>query len=296
MKKILLALSFSFLSVFAFAATKVDLLSKRFLPSLIQNVDANFTSGSITLKADFVEHVSVEISGDEGAAKPTVKLTNGTLTVKTPLFSSPKKRHYITIKVPYGLELNNISIVNAAANSSISNISAESLNITTASGKMDITDSVFKDYIKLAGASGKISLSNVESPNLTSSCVSGQVTAEKCITNAFRMETTSGKLDLQNIQASFFEIQATSGEINLSLDKMISESSFARSNSGKINLTFPENSGYTVTVNTISGNFTDENTSLSASHCVDLVSSFGDGAVPVKLNSISGSITISLPQ
>ncbi|MCF0241875.1 MAG: DUF4097 family beta strand repeat protein [Treponema sp.] len=295
MKKTIIFITALLFAVFLFAED-TDLVSKRFYPSQVKSISTNFSAGKVTLKADNTEQISVIITGDKEASTPTVKVVNGVLTVKTGLLSSVKKKHNVTISVPYGISFDEIKILNFSANAEVQNINAASLTITTSSGKINISDSVFKKFIQIAGASGKINLSNIQSENVTLSAVGGQLEVNKCQSSTFRLEAMSGELNCSKINTESFNLQCTSGKISLSLDNMISEDSFIKTGSGKVILSLPENNGYTALVNSTSGKFTDEFTGTTVSMGHDIKSVYKDGYSTIKLDSVSGDITISKQQ
>ena len=137
MKKTIIFITALLFAVFLFAED-TDLVSKRFYPSQVKSISTNFSAGKVTLKADNTEQISVIITGDKEASTPTVKV----LTVKTGLLSSVKKKHNVTISVPYGISFDEIKILNFSANAEVQNINAASLTITTSSGKINISDSL----------------------------------------------------------------------------------------------------------------------------------------------------------
>lgn len=281
-------------SVFtAFASGMREVVNETYLPAQVKKIEVNFASGKATFKTSHSNQIQVVILGEEGGTIPTVAVSAGTLSIKTKLLSNFKKKHEIQITVPSGIEFENISLITASAAVGFDGIRSDSVDLTTTSGTVNMKNCDFAKYMKINGASGKISLSDIKTKGLTTSAVSGEVSLSNTRSDFIRIEAVSGKINCEKTDTGMFEIQCVSGKIDLDLVKMVSSDSFAKNTSGTISLTVPKNSAYSAKINTTTGNFTDGITGISASNCDDLISSNKKGGPTLKLSSLSGNISIS---
>lgn len=263
-----------------------------FLPAQIKNIDVNFAAGNVTVKTDFTDHINITITKEVDASAPTVKLEKDTLTIKTKLLSSFKKEQDIEICVPTGLKLNDIKFVCVSANSYVEEIEANNVSINSTSGLIKIKNSKIYGTAKLAGASGKITVKDSEISTLTSSAVSAEISYDGTKTGLAQMETINGKLNLTNAVTDVFELQTMGGAIEIQLNEIMTKNSSVKSSSGNINLVVPKNAPYNAVVTTLNGSFIDNNTFVTAAQCEELLSTYQNGTVEIKMNTKSGKITV----
>lgn len=293
MKKIISFLLLTLLSASFIFSQELDTNTYSFMPAQIRNINVNFAAGNVTVKTGFSDMVTVEVKKEPDASAPNVKMDGNILSVKTKLFSSFKKEQQIEITLPSGLELDSITLISASANNYVESVKAKTLEITTASGLVKIIDSNFSDFIKVGGASGKVSVSNTEAGTMVLSAVSGEILVEKSKSKSLKTEAVNGQLYIKDSKTDSFEAQCVSGNINIQLDKMITENSSVKTTGGNIFLTLPKGKGYKAIVNSTNGQFVDNNTSVCAAQCEDLISQYKNGDVEIALSTIRGKIVIS---
>ena len=299
MKKTIFTLLFfaitSFLSSSLFAESIVpeEKLSYTFKSDQVQNLDVNFAAGKVILQESLTGDININITKDYDAPSPTAKIDKGTLVVKTTLLSSYKKKISIVIEIPYGKKLENIQLTCVSANSTLKRIEADNINITSASGYVQIDKCKISDHLKIGGGAGSLSIKNTEANYITVSSVSGETEITACSCKLLRTETVSGKVVYSKLKTDSFEAQGLSGTLEAQFDKMIEEDSWIKTGTGTVNIVFPKGKGYKAVVSSLSGQFIDQNTNVTGVQCDDLISQYKNGNVEIKINTKTGSVSIS---
>lgn len=162
-----------------------------------------------------------------------------------------------------------------------------SITTNTASADIEI-DNINSDYFTINSFSGNINAISVKSPNISINNVSGTVDLSNITSDDFSVNNVSGDVDI-NGDIKTLTLESVSGDLYYSTDSLLTESISVNTVSGNANIRLPENSGFTVTNSSLSGDV------KSRFQCrqVDEQYVYGDGSTQIELNSVSGSASIN---
>lgn len=146
------------------------------------------------------------------------------------------------------------------------NWAGDSLNVDAASAKLDVRDLTLRE-VDIDTASGVCVFENCTVDSLDIDTASGDV----------RYRGSLAELDVEAASASFTGI-LTSAPSRISMDSM----------SGGLELTLPENTGFTVDMDTMSGKFTSDfpTTTKNGTYIS------GDGSCRISVSAMSGDVKI----
>lgn len=269
-----------------------EITTMNFNPDQISKLDINFAAGNVKVQAVKTNEITVTVTRDYDAPAATTKVEKGTLSIKTKLFSNYKKKIDILVEVPFGKEFEDIKTTCVTANSTIKNIDSKDITITSGGGKIAIENCNVSDHLKISGASGQISVEDSKVFFLTVSFVGGTTYMDGVTTSLVRTESANGNIILKNMKAKAFESQSASGSFEAQFETMPVKASWIKTSSGNIDIQFPKGEGYKAVINSLNGQFVDNNTSVTAASCEDLISQYKNGEVEIKLNTKSGKATI----
>ena len=228
----------------------------------INSIEFNLTSQDIKLKNYDGDVIKVQIKSDNfhnSAELPVVESDNKLIFSTTP--SNPANAT-ILISIPYSFnDKGDIKVTTSNGYVDISNLSSKAFNLSTASGSIYMSNSNF-NYLNINTSNGNIDLNNVSGSEET------------------KISSTSGNIQL-NGTPGLLSCNTNSGHINIRIKDTLNNTSL-NTLSGHISLSLPENSGYKINYNTLSGNFTSDNKPLS----------FGDESSIINLRTSSGDINI----
>ncbi|MCQ2596616.1 MAG: DUF4097 domain-containing protein [Treponema sp.] len=295
MKKIF---TFLLAAVFAVSALVAEIPNEEittvnFDPDQITHLDINFAAGNVKIQNAVRNDILVTITREYDAPSVSTKIEKGTLSIKTKILSSYKKKIDIVVEIPFGKNLGQTKVTCVSANTTIKGINTKELFITTATGKVNIENCRLPGNIKIGGASGKISMKDSLPDYLSISAVNGEIELTDITSKLVKTEVAGGKIITHSLKTEAFEAQSMNGMIEMDFEEMISKDSWVKTSGGSIGLTFPTGKGYKAVVSSLNGQFVDNNTYVTASACENLVSSYKEGEPEIKINTKSGKITIS---
>ena len=228
----------------------------------IEHLDIDWVSGKVNL----VTHSdsSVLLSEEADFSKTDDMrvhwwLDGTTLRVR---FSAPGVRfsvfHHgekeLTIKIPETMNLDEITVNAASADVTVDGpIKAETLSVATVSGEMDI--SCESNEIDLGSASGDIKLEQIAKTALVQlHTASGNIESrfERCEKANF--DSASGEIDVVANELSSLIANSVSGNVSYEMKKAVRKCEI-RTVSGEIMLGMPDDLGFTVRINSASGDF-----------------------------------------
>lgn len=228
----------------------------------ITSIEFNLTAEDIQLKNYSGDAIKVQIKSNllnTSAKLPAMESDNKLIFNTIP--NNPSNAT-ISISIPYSFnDKGDIKVTTSSGDINISNLSPKSLTLSTASGDIDISNSNY-NYLSINTSSSDIHLNNINALKET-----------KLSSNSGLIEFTGnpGALSCTN----------TSGDINVHIKDTLNNTSLSNI-SGDISLSFPENSGYKINYETLSGEFNSPNNNLST----------GDESSIINLRTVSGDINI----
>nr|QCO92803.1 hypothetical protein [uncultured bacterium] len=236
---------------------------------------------SCNLKISVWDESKLELTIDSNrtqADRPYAQLEGNTVIIKEnfserPDFSFDKTS--INIKIPrYLTEKNvNFSVMLDVTSGAVKveGLHCTSFSAATISGRIILDDSCFSSGLKLNSTSGSIICTDISAGSVTADCVSGNIDfAGNC---------------------KKIEAETVSGYIHFASNIMpVDECSFS-STSGSINLDLPENNGYTLDYEILSGLLTDAfSNTKTKGRGTDI---YKDGTTAIKIKTTSGNINVT---
>lgn len=226
-----------------------------FSPRDIDTLKINWVSGTIHIEATDTDEISVNESASVSQKPMVLKQSGSTLYVEFCEDASGFSMNFgssthkdLYITVPRDWDFKKVKLDGASADVEVIQLSGKEFDIETASGNNTFRD-CFLQELELDSASGDLNYSGI-------------------IEDKVKMSTASGKANLV--------LKAPPKAIKID------------SVSGDLNLTLPENSGFTLEKSTVSGAFSSE----FATVIEDGKTVCGDGACKIEVNGVSSSVTI----
>ena len=247
-------------------------------PDGITKLDINWIAGSVTITTHSGSEISI-FENDSGRLDEEEKLRwlvkDGVLYIK---YSAPRRvfefRNFIsdtkrlTVYIPQTMAdmLGNATVEAVSADLLLEGISAYELNLKTVSGniKADIENKAEKLLVKT---------------------VSGDVNI-KASGDEVKLESVSGDVNLSG-EFGRLEADSVSGDITIKSGNC-PHTVRLKAVSGDIELTIPENKGFTASYSVVSGSFKCAFPTMNSSK----KAVYGDGSATFSFNTVSGDITI----
>ena len=163
-------------------------------------------------------------------------------------------------------------------------------NHNGASGSVRVSlPSSWQGDLELEGVSGPIMMDGITADSLDLESVSGAVAITGCAIGSLELETVSGSV---SADGSFRKVssETVSGSVRVDFRDSPGGRCKFESVSGSVTLGLPHGTGYTLDFSSMSGSFNDEITGISGSKKGS--SKNGDGGIPIKVSTMSGSIKV----
>jgi DUF4097 and DUF4098 domain-containing protein YvlB len=143
------------------------------------------------------------------------------------------------------------------------------------------------DEVEIDSVSAQIMMDQINCGSTDCSTVSGNIVLEKVSTNQFDGETVSGKMDCKGGSMDDVTMETVSGKIEMAFQTMPSEMDL-ESVSGDITLGFPENKGFQVDYDKVSGDFDCQfNVTINKS-----MATYKNGSCKIDMETVSGDMNI----
>jgi len=239
----------------------------------VENIVIDWTSGEITFTENNADTVDIteELSGTSKEEMRMRWFLDGTTLYvrysapKIRLISFGTIRKDLTVALPKGLELEQLKIDATSAKITAKDIKARDLAVDITSGSVDL---------------------GCVSENVEIDATSGTVNAV-CTADDIDIDATSGKVYLtQKGSSKRIGIEVTSGRIEASAESF--ERMDLDGTSSDIELTLPEDAGFTAEIDTTSGKFESD----FAMKKKDDTYTAGDGSARIRIDVTSGDVYI----
>lgn len=242
----------------------------------VHSIDVEWIAGSIRITATKEEKITVRESATtdpDDALRWRVQ--NGELQIKyckPRLFGTTISKELEILlpasMMPAGEGLHKISVENVSSSIEIEELSARELNIESVSGNILISDSSV-EFLELENVSGSIRIERCAIGDIDAATVSGSITANGEI-RAIEMSGVSATLDISSYICPR----------ELSMETV----------SGRVQLTIPEDSGFILNMESLSGQVHAPDFPMSRSGNGTYL--YGNGDARFEFESVSGRIDI----
>lgn len=176
----------------------------------------------------------------------------------------------LTVLVPEDLPLTSLTVKSMSADIHLDALQAESANIGTSSGNVELTDCAVTDIVQVDTTSGWMDMS-----------LTGPL-------ETFSWGTTSGTLQITAPKVRNFSAGSVSGEVSLSVEEE-PETLSIKTTSGSIDLALPEDASFTLDYDSTSGDLSSDLPCRTESGQY----LFGGGKAEYQIGTVSGDVRIT---
>lgn len=204
-------------------------------------------STSYTLKEE--DRLKVKRSGK------TISINKKKIKYSFNFLDGLNRSETITIYIPKSFS-KELEIKTVSGNINAQDLKLEKIRCSSTSGYIKIENLQAEEELELSSVSGDITLDQVNSNLIDINTTSGEIELYKIAGETIKNTTTSGNVEFKGT-CNKFKHNTTSGNLEASFNEMFEEVSIS-SVSGNISLEIPENNGFRVQYNTVSGDLTSE--------------------------------------
>lgn len=226
----------------------------------VKSIDIDWPAGLVEI--DYHSGTTVKI--EESAAKQLSEdmqmqwyIEGTTLKIKAINLQSFKLRYpekKLTLTLPEDFSGDNIRISLASAELKAELLSAASINVSTASGKVCLLAQA-ANALEISSASGGIELTQYgECKSVKLSSASGSIQAELEKAESVSAESASGGISLYGDIMEEVNVHSSSGRVEVETAESL-EKCKIQTASGNVQLSIPEELGFTALIDTASGSF-----------------------------------------
>ena len=199
------------------------------------------------------------------------------------LFGSLSKE--LTLTLPEGIELGEVSVDTASASVEIGRLRAESVKMDSASGAIGVTAQRVGSF-RADTASGAVRFTAEEAGDVRAETASGAISFDVRQAGTVRAESASGAIHAEFGSLDSGELEAVSGSVTVKTGSFNSLN--VSTVSGRVAANLPQEPGFTATVSTVSGRV-ENGLALQQSGNTYVC---GDGSARVRISTTSGGIRI----
>ena len=244
----------------------------------VRSLDIHWLAGSVTIRR--YDGATVRFSEDLSSDAPEAdrlhyKMEDGTLrmysTASGVRYSTLYVKHLV-LEIPEDCRLTNLATDLISASLTLEDIAV--------------------DNADLQSVSGNVKLRNCTMNAATLDQVSGDIRIEQTTLGTLAVNGVSGNINATGLSVSNFDMDTVSGNGSFAFASPCPLRSFDIDTvSGDITLYWPEELGFTAKVEGISKHFTSD----YACQFSDSTAVYGDGAVTISLDAVSGDLRICRP-
>jgi hypothetical protein len=161
------------------------------------------------------------------------------------------------------------------------------VSLVSTSGSIKLYDCSAR-RLDISDTSGSIHVSSCSAASATAKNTSGSINFEDCTIEDIRINGVSGSIRFDG-SCTDISAQTVSGSVKVETATMLTDGNL-ESVSGSVSLTLPDNEGFELEYNSISGRTRNQFTGLSASK--NGRDRYGSGGPSLYLKSVSGSISV----
>ena len=176
----------------------------------------------------------------------------------------------LTVLVPENLLLTSLTVKSMSADIHLNALQAESANVGTSSGNVELTDCAVTDIVQVDTTSGWVDMSLIEP------------------LETFTWDAVSGTLQITAPKVKNFSAGSVSGEVSLSVEEE-PETLSIKTTSGGIDLALPEDASFTLDYGSVSGDLSSElpHRTENGQYL------FGGGKAEYQIGTVSGDVRIT---
>jgi DUF4097 and DUF4098 domain-containing protein YvlB len=258
----------------------------------VENIEINWTSGSVTVAYHDADTVILEETGDrpiEGDDRLRWKTDGTTLVVEynTPAlfrFFSPTKA--LTVTLPKDISLKKVRITATSADIIVPEMRAEEIALGSTSG--DVNATVSAPTVAGESTSGNVTLKvNGKADRVKAGSTSGSLSLTLEQADRAEMGSTSGGICLEAEEVKEADLGSTSGNIRVKVKGF--ERMKIGATSGSVDAELAADPGFTAEISTTSGDF---NSTMALTKEGEKWAC-GNGSAKLEIGTTSGNVRLS---
>lgn len=230
----------------------------------VEEIDISWISGPVEIKVYEGEQVLVteycKYPLSEGQ-KLLMTLVNGKLTIRWSrekvLFGIFNHSKHLVVELPQALaaHLEKLKCSTVSGKIYASGFSGEDITLNSTSGGI-YAGGITAETLKLNSVSGVLEVQSVAAENLKADTTSGRIRMDGFAAEEARFNTVSGRIEAYG-NAESFKLDSVSGALRLTVEQSPEDANL-NSVSGSVEFYLPENTGFTVKYNSMSGRFSTD--------------------------------------
>jgi len=256
MKKLITTILLASLTASIFALPNL-LKKEQFGAEAINNLDIILSAEDLKIEETYdATCIDVEIYCNYKKIIPEVSVSGSTLYIDSSnnnVFTTGYNCTVI-VYVPQKKDFDEISIKSSSGEIELSRpLSAKAeIKITATSGDIKSAKGLFADTVKVSSSSGEIELYNIDSDTFSVSSTSGDISIRKFTGGHGSLQATSGNIEAEDFASEYAEFKTTSGGI--SVKKLDCDYFDASNTSGGVSMELKSAPSATSSVECTSGN------------------------------------------
>lgn len=263
----------------------------------ISGIDIDWISGNVLVKivpsgdeVKIVEYSNKQLKEDEKllmtASGKTLSLKWKDEFVSVSIFNNLTKNLYIEIPKSLADKMSVVNIRTVSGDITAGEMNTESFSLNSTSGDIFVSD-VTAESASINNTSGAIEVDDLAAVHMELNSTSGSIEGKGLVTDLLEINSTSGSTALEG-KITEIDANAVSGSISVH-DLVCPEKADFNSVSGGIVLIIPEDSGFSLNHDTVSGSTKSDFEKASGT---DKKFVHGDGKSKLNFDTTSGSVQL----
>lgn len=268
----------------------INTRSAEFIADDVNEINIYWVEGRVIVNKTNDTDISIDVYGKSTADEAKTDMfysydeTDGTINIYSSEFAFDLESMILNNSFSFGSKdeektlIVNIPYVNLIDDFDIYTFSAD-----VQMEEMNISN------IGFYSSSGNIEANDIITSELTNSTVSGDINYKKINAESVSADTVSGTINIGGMIYGL-SLNSVSGDCEAAFENLIIEYINIDSVSGTAKLILPETAGFTANVSSVSGKLKCD---LNTKSTEDDGIVFGDGSIPIEMNSVSGNLVIA---
>ena len=249
----------------SFSPVDTETIETDYSEDSVKSVKVDVVSASVRMSVGSGSRVVVKITTNlPEERRPVAKLDGSTLTVKTP--------KNVVNNFNFGQYKTSVEITVPSSFNTSSRATSRDIKMENVSGSIQI-EKITAGSFEVDVVSGSIKLTDIDADSVDTDSVSGSTTIE----GKFRK----------------FDVDSVSGSVHIKTSEMVDSKSSANTISGSVEISIPENKGFTLDYSSVSGTTKNDFTGFKSDRKTKSgTNEYKNGGVKISAETISGSIHV----
>lgn len=262
----------------------------------VKTIDIQWAAGMVYIQSWSGGDVMVQEYAQSELTERTrmeTGLEDGVLTVRYRSgigLGNVKGQKWLTVLIPEGM-MGEIGVATASAAVQMNGLEVDTLRASTTSGDISVYE-CYAQTSAFSSTSGMLNLANLESDQVEASTISGGIYGDLW-SNSAVISSTSGDISFTTVDAmGSIEVRTVSGDIQVWADSSTLQKIAAGSTSGDISLSLPlYETGFTLNFQTVSGSLDVPSETLPPNQGGGKYV-YEDGGCEIEVETVSGNLRV----